>query len=316
TFLYSGPAINILAIIMTGRVLGLKLGAARAIGAVIFSIIIGLLMALIFRRDEARRVEAAMKTPEPPPPKRSPWQTALYFAGMLLFLIFSDWFNTNDVTITMRDGTVIEANIRYRTVETMDIQRYDGNRRLLPGVQRLQLADIEKIAGVPSLTMTIHSVKWYLAGAMLLAVLVMVWKWFDRDEIKEWMSATWDFAKMIVPLLFGGVFVTGFIGALLPDEYVAGFVGGNGLAANFFASFVGMIWYFATLTEIPIVEMLMRLGMGKGPAMALLLAGPALSLPSMLVIYRTIGLRKTAVFCALTVVMSTAVGMLFGSVAG
>jgi len=143
----------------------------------------------------------------------------------------------------------------------------------------------------------------------------MVWRWFSRDEVKEWMQATWDFGLMIVPLLFGGVFVTGFIGALMPEKYVAAFVGGNGLLSNFVASFAGMLWYFATLTEIPIVEMLMRLGMGKGPALALLLAGPALSLPSILVINKIIGWRKTFMFCVLAVGMSTLVGYVFGLLA-
>jgi hypothetical protein len=163
--------------------------------------------------------------------------------------------------------------------------------------------------------MTVHSIKWYLAGAMALAVLLMVWRWFDRQEVKQWMQATWDFGMMIVPLLFGGVFVTGFIGALIPEQYVASLVGGESLWSNFVAAFVGMIWYFATLTEIPITQMLMRLGMGKGPALALLLAGPALSLPSILVIYKIVGWRKTFVFCALTVVMSTIVGWAFGMLA-
>ncbi len=142
----------------------------------------------------------------------------------------------------------------------------------------------------------------------------MAFSWFSRDELKEWMQATWDFALLIVPLLFIGVFVTGFVGGLIPERAVAAVVGGNGLLSNFFASFVGMIWYFATLTEIPIVEMLTRLGMGQGPALALLLAGPALSLPSILVIYKVIGGRKTLVFCLLTVVMSTFVGWIFGMI--
>jgi hypothetical protein len=155
----------------------------------------------------------------------------------------------------------------------------------------------------------------FFAGAMGLAVLAMLWRWFSRDEVKDWLRATWDFALMIVPLLFGGVFLTGFIGALIPETYVATLVGGNSPASNFIASFVGAIRYFATLTEIPIVEMLMRLGMGRGPALALLLAGPALSLPSMLVIYKVVGLRKTAVFCGLVVVMAAMSGMIFGAFA-
>jgi uncharacterized membrane protein YraQ (UPF0718 family) len=196
--------------------------------------------------------------------------------------------------------------------DNIDIQEYQPDGRLSTDVQRIDRQQIASIEPVPGFTMTVHGIKWYLAGLMGLLVLLMVWRWFTQDEVKQWMRATWDFGLMIVPLLFGGVFLTGFIGALIPEKAVAAFVGGNSLLSNFTASFVGMIWYFATLTEIPIVEMLMRLGMGKGPALALLLAGPALSLPSIFVIYRIIGGKKTFVFCLLVVVMSTAAGCLFG----
>jgi len=158
----------------------------------------------------------------------------------------------------------------------------------------------------------VHALKWWLAGLMLIFILLMLKKWFTRNEVKEWMKATWDFGMMIVPLLFGGVFVTGFVGGILPEKTVAAFVGGNAFLSNFVASMIGALWYFATLTEIPIVEMLMRLGMGKGPALALLLAGPALSLPSILVINKILGPRKTFAFCALTVGLSTIVGYVFG----
>ena len=311
-FLYSGPAINVMAIFLSARVLGLDLGAGRAVGAVAFAFIIGLAMALIFRRSEQKRVEVAMQMPEPPHSPRRLWKTALYFLCMILFLVFSDWYNTNDVTITMKDGAVLAANIRYQTQDALDIQEYQADGRLSTDVRRLNLADVAAVEPVPGFVMTVHGLKWYLAGAMGLAVLVMLWRWFSRNEVKQWMQATWDFGMMIVPLLFGGVFLTGFIGALIPEKYVATLVGGDSLVSNFVAAFVGMIWYFATLTEIPIVEMLMRLGMGKGPALALLLAGPALSLPSILVIYKIIGFKKTFVFCALTVVMSTIVGWIFG----
>ncbi len=312
-FLYSGPAINIMAIFLSARVLGLDLGAARAIGAVAFAFIIGLLMAVIFRRSETKRVEAAMQMPEPPHSPRPLWKTALYFLCMILFLVFSDWYNTNDVTITMEDGAVLTANVRYQTRDALDIQEYQADGSLAPEVRRLNRADVAAVEPVPGFVMTLHGIKWYLAGAMGLAVLVMLWRWFSRDEVKQWMQATWDFGLMIVPLLFGGVFVTGFIGALIPETYVATLVGGDSLVSNFVAAFVGMIWYFATLTEIPIVEMLLRLGMGRGPALALLLAGPALSLPSILVIYKVVGLKKTFMFCLLTVGMSTIVGWLFGT---
>jgi uncharacterized membrane protein YraQ (UPF0718 family) len=281
---------------------------------VTFAVIIGVLMAAFFRTSERKRIEAA-SLPETPHSPRALWQTALYFACMILFLVFSDWYNTGDVTITTKDGATISANIRYDTQNALDIQPYEADGRLSSEVRRLDKAAIATVRPVPSFTQTVHGVKWYLAGAMGLLVLLMVWRWFSADEIKEWMRATWDFSLMIVPLLFGGVFVTGFIGGIIPEKAVATMVGANSLLSTFIASFVGMVWYFATLTEIPIVEMLMRLGMGKGPALSLLLAGPALSLPSILVIYRVIGARKTLVFCLLTVVMSTAVGFVFGTIA-
>jgi len=310
-FLYSGPAINVMAIFLSARVLGFDLGVGRAIGAVIFAVVIGLFMALVFRSSDQQRI-SKMHLPEAPSNPRRLWKTSLYFLCMILFLVFSDWYNTNDVTLSMKDGTKISANIRYSTQDALDIQEYQPDGHLASEVRRIEQQTIASVEPVPGFTMTIHGIKWYLAGAMGLLVLLMVWRWFSPQEVKQWMRATWDFGLMIVPLLFGGVFLTGFIGALIPERAVAAFVGGNSLISNFVASFVGMLWYFATLTEIPIVEMLMRLGMGKGPALALLLAGPALSLPSILVIHRIIGAKKTFVFCALVVAMSTLVGFLFG----
>jgi uncharacterized membrane protein YraQ (UPF0718 family) len=310
-FLYSGPAINVMAIFLSARVLGFDIGVARAIGAVIFAVIIGLLMTLAFRSSDQRRIRN-MHLPEAPPSPRPLWKTTLYFLCMILFLVFSDWYNTNDVTLTLKDGSTISANIRYSTQDALDIQEYQPDGHLSPDVRRIKREQIAFVKPSPDLTMTVHGMKWYLAGTLGLLVLLMAWKWFSREEVKKWMRATWDFGLMIVPLLFGGVFVTGFIGALIPERAVAAVVGGNGLISNFIASFVGMIWYFATLTEIPIVDMLTRLGMGKGPALALLLAGPALSLPSLLVIYKVIGSKRTGFFCLLVVVMSTIVGFLFG----
>ena len=311
-FLYSGPAINVMAVFLSARVLGFDIGLARALGAISFAVVIGLLMALIFRSSEQKRMAAA-KLPETPHSHRPLWKTALYFLCMILFLVFSDWYNTNDVTITMKNGARFSANIRYDRQGSMDVQKYLPDGSLSSKTIRLEKSESASVKPKPGLTQTIYSIKWYLAGALGLLVLLMVWRWFSRDEIKQWMQATWDFGLLIVPLLFGGVFITGFLGGIIPESAVASVVGGNSILSNFFASFVGVIWYFATLTEIPIVEMLMRLGMGKGPALALLLAGPALSLPSILVIYKIVGAKKTAVFCLLTVVMSTIVGFLFGA---
>ncbi len=314
-FLYSGPAINVLAVFLSARVLELDLGIARAVGAITFAVIIGLLMQFIFRRSEGHRQQELMRMPEAPASRRPLWKTTLFFAAMVVFLIFSDWYNTNDVTIALRDGTRIEANVRYSRPDTVEIQAYDASGRLGTELRRLSRSEIQTLTPKRGWVMTVHGMKWWLAGGMGLLVALMTWRWFDRGERKEWMKATWDFGLLIVPLLFGGVFVTGVIGPLIPESQVAMWVGGNSFASNFVASFVGMIWYFATLTEIPIVEMLTRLGMGKGPALALLLAGPALSLPSILVINKIIGARKTFVFCLLVVVMSTVVGMAFGALA-
>jgi len=310
-FLYSGPAINVMAIFLSARVLGLDLGVGRAVGAVIFAVVIGLFMSFAFRKADRQRV-AAMHLPEAPPNPRSLWKTSLFFLCMILFLVFSDWYNTNDVTVRLKDGQEISANIRYSTRDAIDIQEYRPDGLLSSEVRRIDREEIAAIDPVPGFTMTVHGMKWYLAGVMGLLVLLMTWRWFKADEVKQWMRATWDFGLMIVPLLFGGVFLTGFIGGLIPEQAVATVVGGDSLLSNFNASFVGMIWYFATLTEIPIVEMLTRLGMGRGPALALLLAGPALSLPSLLVIYRVMGAKKTLLFSVLVVVMSMCVGYLFG----
>ena len=311
-FLYSGPAINVLAIFLSARVLGTDLGVARAVGAIAFAVVIGVFMHVIFRRSEGQRQERLMQVPEAPASPRPLWKTALFFAAMIMFLVFSDWYNTNDVTITMKDGTRIEANIRFSRPETVEVQAYEASGRLGTELRRLSRAEIQTMTPKPGWVMTVHGMKWGLAGVMGLALALMTWRWFNRQERKDWMNATWDFGMMIVPLLFGGVFITGVIGALIPEKQVAAWVGGNSLSSNFVAAFIGMIWYFATLTEIPVVEMLTRLGMGKGPALALLLAGPALSLPSILVINKIMGARKTFVFCLLVVVMSTIVGVLFG----
>ncbi len=272
TFLYSGPAINVLAILMTGRVLGLELGLARALGAVVFSIVVGLGMAFIFMKSERQRAEGAgIAGLSAEPTRRNLGQNILYFAAMILFLIFANWGKPKEPI---------------------------------------------------GFFSAVFSIKWYLAGAFLLATLAMVWRWFSGDERKAWVASTWTFAKQILPLLLGGVFAAGFLlgrpglnAGVIPDSIIAGLVGGNSLASNLFASVSGALMYFATLTEIPILQGLVGSGMGKGPALALLLAGPALSLPSMIVITRTIGVRRAGAFIAIVVVLSTLAGLIYGAFA-
>jgi len=266
-FLYSGPAINVLAIILTAKVLGWKLGLARAIGAIFFAVIAGLLMAYIFRKDDANRQTGELFLPEDEK-TRPLWQNGVYMLTMALILIFASFARPTE--------------------------------------------------GDYSLWQTIFSVKWYLAAGLLFVLAVMLKKWFVKEEIKDWVKSTWDFALQILPLLLVGVLVAGFLlgrpghPALIPEQYIQALVGGNSLGANFFASIVGALMYFATLTEIPILQGLIGSGMGQGPALALLLAGPALSVPNMIIIASVLGAKKTFVYCVIVVILSTIAGMCYG----
>ncbi len=314
TFLYSGPALNVLAIFLTARVLGFDLGLWRAVGAIGFGILAGVLMAVIFRRDEQARTAAMMQLPEPPPARRKMWQTALYFGAMMLFLVFSDWYHPGDVVLERTDGLRIQAVMLQETRDDVVVQLQQPAANLEAGDRiRIPKREIASIREVRSWVMEVYDRKWRLAGLMGLAVLLMVWKWFDRAEVAEWMRNTWEFTKLLVPLLFGGVFVVGFLSKLLPDEQIAAWVGTNDWTSTLVASVIGCLFYFATLTEIPILQALIEHGMAQGPALALLLAGPALSLPSILVIRSVLGVKKTAVFTCLVVVMATVAGYLYGN---
>ena len=313
-FLYSGPAINILAIFLTARVLGLSLGIARAVGAVAFAFVVGLAMAAIFRKGEREKVRAALQMPEPEPSRRPLWKTALFFAGMVAFLVFSDWYNPGDVVVRTAGGQQFRAvRLQETKDETVFQLEQDWGRHASGEKLTLARAEIDTVEEAKTWVIAVHYAKWYLAGAVALAVGLMVWRWFAWDEVKQWLHNTWGFAKLLVPLLFGGVFVVGFVGTLLPERHVAALVGDNSLRSNLVASVVGAFWYFATLTEIPICQALGKLGMHSGPMLALLLAGPALSLPNMLVIRSVMGNRKTLAFLLLVVVMAMISGMIFGA---
>lgn len=270
-FLYSGPAINVLAIILTARVLGTELGIARAVGAISFAVVIGLLMHLIFRKEEAAR-QAEGPVVMPDEEKTRPlWKDGIYFAAMIGILVFANWGKPAD-----DEGGAWAA---------------------------------------------IHSAKWILTGVFGLALVGSLIAWFRKDELVEWVDSSWTFAKQILPLLLGGVLVAGLLlggpggsdRGLIPNSWIQQAVGGNSLSANLFASVVGAFMYFATLTEVPILEGLIASGMGKGPALALLLAGPALSLPSMLVIRSVMGTKKTVVFVGLVIALSTVAGLAYGA---
>ncbi|HPY48768.1 MAG TPA: permease, partial [Sedimentisphaerales bacterium] len=343
TFLYSGPAINILAIILTARVLGLELGIARAVGAILFSVVIGLLMHLIYRQEETAKADAQMAMPAPQV-NRPLWKNALYFASMVGILVFANWARSGDVravflccpgglTTFKVEGTVVD-----RTDETVTIVDTAGKRQELPTELLQNVQEVPK----NSLYELIYRFRWVLVGGLLAAFLLMVGAWFSRSEIGEWVEATWGFAKQILPLLLVGVLIAGFLlgrpghEGLIRSKYVEMLVGDSPrqmlevtgwgdefesfarviwpVWTNFFASVFGAFMYFATLTEVPILQGLMGSGMGKGPALALLLAGPALSLPSMLVIRSVMGTQKTIVFVSLVIVMATISGILFGAI--
>ncbi|MCD5406281.1 MAG: permease [Desulfotomaculum sp.] len=254
TFLFSGPAINVLAISLTARQMGWELGLGRVIGAVLLAVGIGLLIAFIFRKEETAKSvdEDIFATDE----ESKPTVHILAFFGILLaILIFG--------------------------------------------------------------TMAIPAISKAIIIVILLGLLAAVCKyWYTRDQVLAWLQETWHFVKLIFPILLVGVFLAGAIKAVIPGEMVAATVGGNSISANLTAAVVGALMYFSTLTEVPIVAAFLDLGMGSGPALALLLAGPSLSLPNMLVIRNVIGTKKVMIYVLLVVILSTIAGLLFGIIVG
>ncbi|MBN1845351.1 MAG: permease [Sedimentisphaerales bacterium] len=322
-FLYSGPAINVLAIILTARILGLELGVARAAGAIIFSIVIGLSMHLIFRREEQDKIQNQAARPAGPVPLPLGKQV-LFFAAMVGILVFANWARSGDVRAiflccpgglaTYRvEGQIVEQNAQQVTIRDAA-----GNVQTIPAEQLQQLEPTEP----NRLYEWLYRLRWVLVVLLLALLAVMVFAWFTGPQIGQWVGQTWGFAKLILPLLLAGVLLAGFLlgrpgqEGILPARWVEQAVGGNSLGANLFAAVAGAFMYFATLTEVPILQGLIGAGMGKGPALALLLAGPALSLPNMLVIRGVMGTRKTIVYVSLVIVMATISGLIFGGLFG
>ena len=307
-FLYSGPAINVLAIVLTARILGIEMGIARAVGAILFSIIIGLLMHLFFRKEEAAKTAAQMAMPEPQV-VRPLWQTVLYFASMIGILIFANW------------GKPVEPqgiwyaiySVKWIITSLLSVG-FALTLIFILGMPWLKVA----LAALPTIAVALifrhEPLIAFTAGSLGLAVITAT----DKNEAGDWLSQTWGFIKQITPLLLFGVLAAGFflgrVGheGIIPSKWISSLVGGNSLGANFFASIVGAFMYLATLTEVPILQGLMANGMGKGPALALLLAGPALSLQSMLVLNTIMGWKKTVTYVSLVVVMATITGLIYG----
>jgi hypothetical protein len=311
-FLYSGPAINILAIVLTAAVLGPEMGIARAVGAVSFAVIIGLIMHLIFRKEELAKVEAAVALPEPEV-TRPLWQNGLYFGSMVGILVFANWGRPESDTglwhAIYAAKWVVTSLFALALAWILVAWFKVGKWRML-----ITAAPVAVLA----LALPEHPALPFVAGTIGLSTLTATGR-DDDGELREWFKVSWDFAKKIMPLLFFGVLISGALlgrpdhEGLIPSHWIAGLVGGNSLGANLIASVLGAFMYFATLTEVPILQGLLGAGMGKGPALALLLAGPALSLPSMLVIRSVMGTQKTVVFVSLVIVMATVSGLIYGA---
>ncbi len=315
-FLYAGPAINVLAIILTAAVLGPTMGLARAVGAVVFSVVIGLCMHLIFRKEEQAKAAAAATIPSPEV-ERPLWKNAAFFLVMVGILVFANWAKTGDakaVLLCCPGGLTVDREVRGTIVEQTDerfvLREADSGERIT--VPASQVSEVHEEANA------VYPYRWAVVAALGVILAGMLWQWFRRPELKEWVGESWSFAKQILPLLLAGVLVAGFLlgrpgqQGLIPQTWITSVVGGESLRANLFAAVAGAFMYFATLTEVPILQGLMGAGMGKGPALALLLAGPALSLPNMLVIRSVMGTKKTLVYIVLVVIMATASGMIFG----
>jgi hypothetical protein len=309
-FLYSGPAINVLAIILTARILGMELGVARIVGAVSFSVLIGLVMHFIYRKEEQKKVEAQLAMPESDS-NHPLWYTVFYMFSMVAILVFANWGKP-------------DSEIGFWYFMYMYKWWITGFFAILFSIALIKILHIKflfvLLIAIPVIVLSVIFPKSpmipFAAGVIGLSIITSI----SKGEGQDWMSSTWGFTKQIMPLLGMGVLVAGFLlgspgggEGIIPHMWVQTLVGGNSLFSNLFASVFGAFMYFATLTEVPILQGLLNSGMGKGPALALLLAGPALSLPSMLVIRSVIGTQKTVVYVSLVVVMSTFAGLIFGS---
>ena len=322
-FLYSGPAISILSIILTARILGIEMGIARTVGAVLFSVVIGLAMSFIFRKEEKAKKEEQMNI-VPPPEKRPMWQTSFHFFTLVLILVFANWGAPAASDTGLWYGIF---TYKWYITGTLSLLLCLSLVRILKlRVQWVVLGAVATAISALLANLFIGNAKLVPLVPMIVAITALsVILLFDKrdEENREWAFASWGFAKQIMPLLAIGVVTAGFllgsthdntaIAGIIPNSWIEWAVGGNSLLSNFFASFTGAFMYFATLTEVPIIQGLLASGMGKGPALALLLAGPSLSLPNMLVIRGVLGTKKTVVYVALVIVMATVSGFVFGN---
>ena len=309
TFLYSGPAINILAIILTARILGFELGVARIIGAVIFSVIIGIIMSLIYRKEEKLRTEK-MDFPDVKG-ERPLWQISYHFFVLVLILVFANWGKPD----------TLEGFMFWLWSYKWQITAFFGLMFIYSLIKILKMKPLYVIlVAIPVITTAFIFPAQPLIPFVIAVIGLTILTMITPGEPQDWLRESWGFTKQIMPLLATGVLIAGLLlgtvngEGIIPNEWVSSLVGGNSVFSNFFASIFGAFMYFATLTEIPIIQGLLNNGMGQGPALALLLAGPALSLPNMLVIRSVIGTQKTIVYVILVSIMATISGFIYGTI--
>lgn len=321
-FLYSGPAISILSIILTARILGLEMGLARVIGAVTFAVVIGLIMSFIFSKEE-RDKETAQMNIVPPPEKRPLWQTAVFFFTLVAILVFANWGAPAAIDRGIWAAiygakwwitSALAIGLCVMLVKILHLK----TRWIILGAIAVAVSAFLANVFIPDAKLA--PLVPMIVSVVVLAIILLCDK--NDDENREWALSSWGFAKLILPLLAVGVLTAGFLlgsthdgielPGIIPNSWVEWAVGGNSLLSNFFASFTGAFMYFATLTEVPIIQGLLASGMGKGPALAQLLAGPSLSLPNMLVIRSVMGTKKTVIYVALVIVMATISGWVYG----
>jgi hypothetical protein len=315
-FLYSGPAINILAIILTARILGIEMGIARIIGAVVFAVVIGSAMALIYRKEERKKRADQINFPDVAE-KRPMWKTSFHFFTLVLILVFANWGKPGE--------GITDGGWYYIWFYKWYITGFFGlflvySLIFILGIKWWHVALVAAVTGASGVIAASPLVPM-IVGIAGLSIITLMDK--NDPDNPEWTRSSWDFTKQIMPLLAIGVVTAGFllgsthddtaIAGIIPNEWIVALVGGNSVFSNLFASIVGAFMYFATLTEVPILQGLMSAGMGKGPALALLLAGPSLSLPNMLVIRGVMGTQKTLVYVGLVVLMATVTGLIYGA---
>ncbi len=336
TFLFVGPAINILAVAYTGAAIGMDIALARILLSILFGIVIGLIMSAIFKSDEVNvendlfgqrtRVRPVI------------WvffalMIATLIAGTLQIELLKQSYFTLSIPLDFAPGAISALSALHLSLQgaiiiillvLIALAAFWGFERVLEGINTwtvvtLGLVIITLLVAAPLINES-ASLEISVTGraitvtAMLIALIITAQRGLTQDEIGRWLWETWKFVKQIFPLLIVGVFAAGIVKVLIPGTWVRSLTGSNTLLANFVGVVFGVFMYFPTLVEVPIARMFLDLGMHRGPLLAYLIADPELSIQSILVTGKILGKSKTALYVVLVSIFSTLAGYLFGLV--